>query len=253
MGQAARRAVKYRGYRAFRVPFLIPAVGGQGATGLNPPPAGNDLAGHAFISYAFVPMDTAEIADLVARAQQADPAAFEELVDAYSARLYGYFYRLTGARHDAEDLLQEVFVRLVRAIGGYKHDGRFDAWLFRMAANLVRDRVRRKRAQRAAGLETGVGFSGPQALPHQPDQRALDPAEAVHHAEQVDRLQWAIGQLPETEREVILLRHFAQLSFRQIAEVMATPLGTALARGHRGLARLRGLMDDGQGSGSVGT
>jgi len=198
-------------------------------------------------------MDTAEIADLVARAQRADPAAFEELVDAYSARLYGYFYRLTGARHDAEDLLQEVFVRLVRAIRDYKHDGRFEAWLFRMATNLVRDRVRRKRALRVAGLETGIGISGPQALPHQPDRRALDPAEAVHRAEQVDRLQWAIGQLPEAEREVIMLRHFGQLSFRQIAEVMATPLGTALARGHRGLARLRELMDDGQGSGSVGT
>jgi RNA polymerase sigma-70 factor (ECF subfamily) len=192
-------------------------------------------------------MNSAQIADLVARAQRADAAAFDELVDAYSPRLYGYFYRLTGARHDAEDLLQEVFVRLVRTLGDYKHDGRFDAWLFRMATNLVRDRVRRIRALRAAGMEAGGG-QGVEVLPCHPDHRATDPAEAVYRTEQLDRLQWAIEQLSEAEREVILLRHFSQLSFRQIAEVMGTPLGTALARAHRGLARLRELMNDEPGS-----
>lgn len=188
-------------------------------------------------------MDSAQIADLVARAQRGDAAAFDALVVAYSPRLYGYFYRLTGARHDAEDLLQEVFVRLVRNIGVYEHEGRFDAWLFRMATNLVRDRVRRGRASRAAGLEP-AGGRGAEVLDDEPDHGAADPAEAVHRAEQVDLLQRAIGQLSEAEREVVLLRHFSQLSFRQIAEAMGTPLGTALARAHRGLARLRELMSD---------
>ena len=76
-------------------------------------------------------------------------------------------------------------------------------------------------------------------LAHQPDPDAADPADRLYRAEQVDRLQQAISRLPDAEREVILLRHFSQLSFRQIAEVMETPLGTALARAHRGLARLR--------------
>ncbi len=192
-------------------------------------------------------MDSAQLADVVARAQRADPTAFDALVEAYSARLYGYFYRLTGARHDAEDLLQELFVRLVRMIGAYRHDGRFDAWLFRMATNLVRDRVRRMKTSRSAGLDGG-GQDGINVLSHQPDPRGADPADGIYRAEQVDRLQWAIGHLPEAEREVILLRHFSQLSFRQIAEVMETPLGTALARAHRGLARLRELMDDEQRS-----
>ena len=79
------------------------------------------------------------------------------------------------------------------------------------------------------------------------DQRAdpLQPAphDALRRAEEVDKLQTAIGQLPEPERMVILLRHFSQLSFREIAELMETPLGTALARAHRGLARLRDLME----------
>ncbi|HSW45588.1 MAG TPA: RNA polymerase sigma factor [Phycisphaerae bacterium] len=198
-------------------------------------------------------MDNAQIAELVARAQRADPAAFDELVDAYSPRLYGYFYRLTGVRHDAEDLLQEVFVRLVRTIGDYKHDGRFDAWLFRMATNLVRDRVRRVRASRGAGLAAATGGDGSSAWLQRPDPTASDPSEAVHRAEQVDRLQRAIARLSEAEREVILLRHFSQLSFRQIADAMGTPLGTALARAYRGLARLRELMNHEEGYGTTRT
>ena len=93
-------------------------------------------------------MDADQIADLIARAQQRDPAAFDAIVQAYSVRLYGYFYRLTGVSHDAEDLLQELFVRLVRRIGEYQHDGRFDAWLFQIATNLVRDRLRRAKKTR---------------------------------------------------------------------------------------------------------
>jgi len=187
-------------------------------------------------------MDTDQIADLIARAQQQDPAAFDALVQAYSTRLYGYFYRLTGARHDAEDLLQELFVRLVRRIGEYQHEGRFDAWLFRIATNLVRDSLRRAKKAPVVGQEPSPGGLENAALDQQPDRMGPDPSEVVHRAEQVDQLQQAIGELPEAEREVILLRHFSQMTFREIAALMGTPLGTALARAHRGLIRLRELM-----------
>lgn len=188
-------------------------------------------------------MDAAELERVIVRARRREPAAFDVLVETYSARLYGFFYRLTGSRHDAEDLLQELFVRLVRTIGHYEHDGRFDGWLFRIATNLVRDRVRRSRKGRAIRGEAGAADDeegGP--LEQRPDLSAPPPTESLERAEQIDRMQAAIAQLPEGEREVILLRHFSQLSFREIAELMDTPLGTALARAHRGLARLRELM-----------
>jgi RNA polymerase sigma-70 factor (ECF subfamily) len=189
-------------------------------------------------------MDAAQLADLIRRAQRREPAAFDTLVEAYSARLYGYFYRLTGSRHDAEDLLQELFLRLVRMIGGYEHDGRFDGWVFRIATNLVRDRVRR--AKTAGGGQTAprVGADEVRSIEEHPDVAAAEPTQEMHRAEQIDQLQQAIARLPDAEREVILLRHFSQMSFREIADVMGTPLGTALARAHRGLARLRGLMTD---------
>ena len=205
---------------------------------------GNPLAYSSFISYVDVLMDADQIAELIARAQQRDPAAFDALVGAYSARLYGYFYRLTGSRHDAEDLLQELFVRLVRMVGEYRHDGRFDAWLFRIATNLVRDRLRRAKKTPAVGLDLSPTGCEGTAWAQQPDHKNPDPSEVVHRAEQVDQLQRAIGELPEAEREVILLRHFSQVSFREIADLMGTPLGTALARAHRGLLRLRQLMEE---------
>ncbi len=188
-------------------------------------------------------MDAAVLDDLIARAQRRDSAAFDALVEIYSPRLYGYFYRLTGGREDAEDLLQEAFVRVVRMIARYEHDGRFDAWLFRIATNLVRDRVRRYR--RSPGIETMTAAGGNEAggLDDLPDHDTGLPEDVLDRAEQVDRLQRALARLSAAEREVILLRHFSQMSFKEVAEAMGTPLGTALARAHRGLARLRQLME----------
>lgn len=186
-------------------------------------------------------MDETRLDDVIARAQRHDPEAFDALIDAYSARLYGYFYRATGRRAEADDLLQELFVRLVGTIGRYRHDGRFEPWLFRIATNLLRDRIRRLQTSQKALEPHRDGKQD-----HLDVERAVDPRSAppdvLQQREQVDRLQEAIARLPEPERAVILLRHFSQMSFRDIAELMETPLGTALARAHRGLTRLRELM-----------
>lgn len=191
-------------------------------------------------------MDHQTLAEVISRAQRRDPSAFEALIEAYSYRLYGFLYRLTGHRDDADDLLQEVFVRVVRMIDKYQDDGRFEAWLFRIAMNLARDRVRRVRkspivlaADQRGGDHNGAAGDAV--------DRASGSGEAPEHAaelaDDVDRLQAALEQLGQAEREVIMLRHFADMPFNEIAEVMGTPLGTALARGHRGLKRLRTIME----------
>jgi RNA polymerase sigma-70 factor (ECF subfamily) len=196
-------------------------------------------------------MDPTELTHLISRAQAGEAAAFDVLVDTYGPRLYGYFYRASGRRTDAEDLLQDMFVRLVSTLGQYAHDGRFEPWLFRIATNLIRDRIRRSRSSR----ESPWG----QSQEHQsqierdrrldPDgDRERSPVDRLAAAEQLDELGRAIQELPEPERMVILLRHFSQMSFREIADLMGTPLGTALARAHRGLARLRELMTTQAGS-----
>ena len=189
-------------------------------------------------------MEAARLADLIRRAQRREPAAFDALVEAYSARLYGYFYRLTASRHEAEDLLQELFVRLVRMIDRYEHGDRFDGWVFRIATNLARDRIRRLRRVGVLRGASEAGTEGSDLVEDLADTGADQPGESMERTEKLDRMQRAIQQLSEAEREVILLRHFSQMPFREIAATMGTPLGTALARAHRGLARLRELMAD---------
>lgn len=194
-------------------------------------------------------MDEADLADAIRGAQRGDPAAYDRLVDAFCHRLAGFLYRLTGSRQDVEDLVQEVFVRVVRMIGAYQHDGRFEAWIFRIAANLVRDRVRRS----ARGPRLVAGDSGGTTDGNNGEGSALDSLAsrvsaadaAMQLEEDVDALNTALGKLPEAEREVVLLRHFSGLSFKEIADMTGVPLGTALARGHRGLLRLRSIMQVG--------
>ena len=166
---------------------------------------------------------------------------FQAILASYGPRLYGYFFRALGDRHEAEDLLGEVMLRLVRTIGRYDERGRFESWLFRIAANLVRDRFRRRRVAPPVLSPAGPDDDNPvDALPG----READPGAGAVAAEQRDRLMQALAELDEATRQTIVLRHFSGMSFAQIAAVMHCPLGTALARVHRGLRALRARLDE---------
>jgi RNA polymerase sigma-70 factor (ECF subfamily) len=194
-------------------------------------------------------MDVEALDRAIAGAQKGDTSCLDRLIESYADRLFGFLYRMTGSRHDAEDLMQEVFVRLVRTISTYQHDGRFEAWFFRIAANLARDRLRRiRRGPKFLSVSLGTddderaGDSGGIAR----IGAEVEPVDAaIQRAEEMDALGAAMLKLPDAEREVVMLRHFSQLSFREIAETTGVPLGTALARGHRGLGKLRAIMTAG--------
>lgn len=187
-------------------------------------------------------MEVSSVRADIAAAKAGSPEGFESLVDAYAPRLYGYFLRATGNRHDAEDLLGELMLRLVRTLGSYDERGRFEPWLFRIAANLVRDRIRRYKARPrniSLALESPDGQAYADAIPGPAapvDGKLLqdEAAEAVHEALQT---------LDESTRQMILLRHFAEMSFAEIARAMDCPIGTALAKVHRGLKQLRGKLE----------
>ena len=192
-------------------------------------------------------MDDEALAEVIRGAQRGESASFDRLVESYSGRIYGFLYRVTGSKHDAEDLMQEVFLRLVRTIAAYEHVGRFEAWLFRIAANLARDRVRRvRRSPLEVELVAGGSGDGGDASRGRRGEGVAASGRVAEAGlvldEEIDALNGALAALPDAEREVIMLRHFSQMSFKEIAETMGTPLGTALARGHRGLGRLREIM-----------
>jgi RNA polymerase sigma-70 factor (ECF subfamily) len=184
--------------------------------------------------------------EVIERASSMDLDALDRIVERYTPRLFGFFRRLVGSRVEAEDLVQEVFVRVVRKICHYEHRGRFDAWLFRIASNVGRDHLRRVTrsvefpAGDANAADTDVAAAQNNDIS---GAESTTPARQAELADERDRLQEALGRLPLPERQVILLRHYGSLSFAEIARQMGTPLGTALARAHRGLARLRTMME----------
>lgn len=173
------------------------------------------------------------------RARQLDPEAFDLLVDEYAPRVRGFLRRIARTA-DVDDLVQEVFLRVVRTVSTYRDTGRFDAWIFQIARNLASDHLR-ERARHPVQLDEPVG------LDRTIQKLSRESVSQVESAENSLQIEDAISRLPDAEREVILLRHFGRLTFEEIATVMNTPLGTALARAHRGLGKLRSWAEKSHG------
>jgi RNA polymerase sigma-70 factor (ECF subfamily) len=188
-------------------------------------------------------VDSTGLDELLRRARRREPEALCKLVEIYNGRVFGLLYRLTGSRDAAEDLLQETFLRVVRVIGQYEHVGKFESWLFRIAANLARDRARRLVRHGEASPANENSLSAVPRISGRADD-GRDPAEQLVHREAGQQLEACLARLSAAEREIILLRHYSELSFREIAELLGIPLGTALARAHRALQRLRAELAD---------
>ena len=186
-------------------------------------------------------MEPEQLRAAIASAQAGQASGFEALLEAYGPRLFGYFLRATAHHHDAEDLLSEMSLRLVKQLGRYDDRGRFEPWLFRIAANMVRDRIRRRKTRptpTSLSLEGDDGGSLADRLAGESDN--VD--AKLLSAEASIELREALENLDFTTREMVLLRYFGQMSFKELAETFECPLGTVLARVHRGLASLRSVL-----------
>jgi len=161
--------------------------------------------------------------------RKGDSQCFSELVDAYAGRCYGYFYRLCGDRTVSDDLLGELFVRIVEKIKSYK-GGSFDGWLFTVASNIFHDYLRDK--QRREKLLQG----------HKEILETRSKKMRRYNDERSDKLQNQLEKLDDDTRELIMLRFYSQVSFGQLAAMRNEPIGTTLSKVHRGLKKLRGLM-----------
>jgi RNA polymerase sigma-70 factor (ECF subfamily) len=190
-------------------------------------------------------MEADRLRDIIARAQSNQAEGYEQLLAAYGVRLYGYFHRATGDHHESEDLLSELMLRLVRMIKEYDDRGRFEPWLFRIASNMVRDRIRRRTASPSPSGWLGESDGG------LADDEMEGPATAVDAGlvatDTSLQLKQALDRLDPTVRDMILLRHFGEMSFREIARLYGCPMGTVMARVHRGFKALRKLLGDDYG------
>jgi RNA polymerase sigma factor (sigma-70 family) len=159
------------------------------------------------------------------------PPTWEEVVQEHSARVYRLAYRLTGNRHDAEDLTQEVFVRVFRSLSSYT-PGTFEGWLHRITTNLFLDQVRRKQRIRFDALPDDAS----DRLPGQAD---LGPERAWEHNNLDHDVQAALDTLPPDFRAAVVLCDIEGLSYEEIAATLDIKLGTVRSRIHRGRAQLR--------------
>jgi len=176
----------------------------------------------------------------LAAASAGDEGAWRKLIEAYSGRVYALLLRQCGDGELAEEITQATFVKVVNKLGDYHESGRFEAWLFRIAINRLRDEMRRRKRHAA-----NVDFAGtpPEAIGYAGPGDAGPDASALQ-AEQYDALHRAIASLPEADRELLHLRYTAELSYQQIAETLEQHLGTVLARGHRALKKLKAMLAD---------
>jgi RNA polymerase sigma-70 factor, ECF subfamily len=187
-------------------------------------------------------MDAKAIAELLTRCQAGDRSAWDTLVDAYWQRLFGYALRATNNAELAHDLVQETFLRIVQRLDSYDDQGKFEAWLFRILVNLVRDYGRSK--SRHPTKSTVVESDGQRSdITDDMPNNLGTPFDPLMHREDVDRLHEALRKLSEGDRQILLLRHFADMPFKDIARTMNCPIGTVLARAHRALGKLRVLME----------
>jgi RNA polymerase sigma-70 factor (ECF subfamily) len=178
-----------------------------------------------------------EDADLVRRSLAGDQRACRDLVRRYQRPVFSVLMRVVRRAEDAEDLAQETFVRMFRALERYDPERPFTAWLFTIATRLAIDHLRRRRVQTVSLTVSEPGSSEEREL--DVEDPGLKPDEVTSNAEEERITQGLIDSLPEHYRIVVLLRHQQDLSYEEIAEALNLPLGTVKARIHRARALLK--------------
>jgi RNA polymerase sigma-70 factor (ECF subfamily) len=167
------------------------------------------------------------------RAASWEPPSWDVIVRTHSARVFRLAYRLTGNQHDAEDLTQEVFVRVFRSLASYT-PGTFEGWLHRITTNLFLDGARRRQRIRFEGLDDDIA----QRLPGS----STSPAEAWDDTHLDGDIQAALQALPPDYRAAVVLCDIEGFSYEEIAATMGVKLGTVRSRIHRGRAQLRSAL-----------
>ncbi|HVP38360.1 MAG TPA: sigma-70 family RNA polymerase sigma factor [Candidatus Saccharimonadales bacterium] len=170
--------------------------------------------------------------ELMARVMQGSEGAFAALVDRYSQRILNTVYRYVGDRARAEDLAQEVFLRVYVHRARYRAGGKFSAWLFTIAVNLAKNEIRsRVRHRGTASLEELQETSGDVELALV--DRTRRPDRWAEQAELEAAVSEAVEELPEPYREAVVLRDLDGLSYEEIADILGIPGGTVRSRINR--------------------
>src|SRR5215510_3286644 len=214
-----------------RTSVMASATLALGAT-LNPE---RDVRGHRNLIERALDQDST----LVARCLRGDETAWEDLVRLHTRRVYGLCFRFTGSSQEAQDLTQEVFLRVFRTVRTFKSaEGSFATWLSRVTRNLLIDHYRRTRQER-------VTESIEEQLPMLEEAGAAASARPDHSVagrEASEILQATLQKLSPDLREAVILRDLQEMEYREISQVLQIPEGTVKSRINRGRAELARLL-----------
>ena len=179
--------------------------------------------------------------ELVRAVQRGEPGAMDALIRATYAGVYAMCKRLLGDSSDAADATQEVYVRVVRSVLGFRAESSFGTWLHRVTVNVCATALRRRGDVRARGQAAGPAAFG---APDSPDVLASsdDTESSFADRDQAQRVANAIADLPDDARAVVLLRDVEGLSTKEAAAILGISENTVKVRLHRAHARLRELV-----------
>jgi len=162
------------------------------------------------------------------RVREGELSRLSVLFERHHRRLFGYCLRFVRDRAAAEDLVQEVFVRMLKYRHSYREQGSFDAWMFRLTRNLCLDYVARRGGEISVAEIRGEEEEAPEA----------GPDTVAARREELRLLERALGRLPEDKRELLLLARFGSLTYEEIAETLGCTVGALKVRVHRALKQL---------------
>jgi RNA polymerase sigma-70 factor, ECF subfamily len=237
----ARREPTLRPTRREAVPGALPAKE-KAVTGtrLGPEEPGSRVGADGAAA-----AEQAALAQLAARCLAGDPQAWEQLARTQHRRIYGICYRFTGSQTEAEDLTQEVFLKMYRNLSNFDPArGNFGTWLTTLTRNLLVDNYRRSRMDRASdSLDESLDGEedGPSRLDRLADCR---PGQDQHVAgiELRAQIQRALSQVSPELREAVILRDLEDMDYKEIAETLGVPQGTVKSRISRGRSELARLL-----------
>lgn len=182
--------------------------------------------------------------ELMLRYRDGDAAAFETLYRRYEKPLFDFIYRMVPDSTEAESLFQETFFRLVRAKKRYRATAQFKTWLFQIAVNLCRDRMRRMKHRSHLSLNSPLASQD--GCRAELQDLVSDPSPAVDKSVEACELETAVkgavGSLPEDEHLVVVMREYQGLKYSEIAEITNRPIGTLKSINHRAHERLRSTL-----------
>ena len=178
-------------------------------------------------------LKTLDDADVVASFLEGEERAFQELVARYQTRLLNFIYRTIGDREKAEDLVQEVFIRVYRHIGRFDQSKKFSTWIYTIASNLAKNELRNRSRNPLVLFQTIRKNWQDDDRPLQFEDSSTRPDDLYRKRHLRALVESSVAQLPEHHREVFVLRELEGKSYEEIAEITSTNLGTVKSRLNR--------------------